>query len=188
MRVSRGMLKQIAEWEGVELTAYKDPVGVLTIGIGHTAMAGEPDVWPGMRITREQAFEILDRDIRKFSDGVEALLDRKPTQYQFDAMVSLAFNIGLGGFKRSTVLRLFNAGDLIGAAEAFKMWNKAGGKILRGLVRRRDGEAEWFLRSPDGAAQRDPAPEAEAQKTPDIQLGFLAALLALLRAFLRWWR
>lgn len=132
----------IAAFEGVRLETYRCPAGVLTIGVGVTG----PEARPGRRITREEAFAMF-RDFlaKEYEPGVWKLLKREPTQGQFDAMVSLAFNIGLGAFARSSVLKFFNRGEHEQAAGAFALWNKAkvNGKrqSLPGLTRRRSSEA-----------------------------------------------
>lgn len=132
-------------FESCRLTAYPDPAAggkPWTIGYGDTGA----DVVPGLVITQAQADErFANRLHREFEPGVQALLTREPTQAQFDAMVSLAYNIGLRNFTTSTMLRKFNAGDDMGAGEAILMWNKAAGKVMLGLVRRRTAERARFL-------------------------------------------
>ena len=124
------------------VTAYPCPANVWTIGYGATG----PGILPGVVWTKAQCEERLQDDVTEFSAGVAKLLgDSKTTQHQFDALVSLAFNIGLGGLTKSTVLRKHKAGDYAGAADAFAMWNKGGGRILPGLVRRRAAEAELYM-------------------------------------------
>lgn len=148
MKISAAGLNIVKKWEGLRLVAYADPATggePYTIGYGHTFAAGPPKVKPGMRITSAEANEILQSDLRSFENGVGSLLTRQASQAQFDAMVSLAFNIGLGNFKKSTVLRKFNAGDFTGAAEAFMLFVKANGKVMKGLINRRSEERELFL-------------------------------------------
>ncbi len=134
----------ISEREGVRLKAYKDSVGIWTIGVGHTAAAGQPDPAKVKTITAAQCDEILSRDLAKFEEGVSSAIKRPMTQNQFDAFVSLAFNIGLGAFKGSSVVRYFNTGDNEKAAQAFMMWDKAGGHVLPGLAKRRLSEMQQF--------------------------------------------
>ena len=144
MRISykgRSMLRQL---EGDELEAYQDSVGIWTIGTGHTAAAGAPSPRAGMTITQQESDAILARDLIATENGVLKALTRQPTQNQFDAMVSLAFNIGVNGFARSSVVSRFNRGDDAGAAAAFLMWNKAGGRVLLGLDKRRRAEMKLF--------------------------------------------
>lgn len=141
--IHEAALEIIKRNEGCELEAYRDVVGVLTIGYGHTG----PDVVAGKRITQEQADALLAYDIRTFEDGVRAASAPCP-ENQIGAMVSLAYNIGLGAFRGSTVLRRHNSQDFRGAADAFLMWNKAGGRELTGLTRRRHEERALYLSAP----------------------------------------
>lgn len=144
MNTSDAGRKAIMQREGVRLTAYRDSVGILTIGVGHTAAAGYPAPQPGMVITAGECDDILRRDLRKFETAVNAAITRPMTQNQFDAFVSLAFNIGPGAFKGSSVVRYFNTGDNEKAAQAFMMWDKAGGHVLPGLAKRRLSEMQQF--------------------------------------------
>lgn len=144
MRTSFKGRSSIRALEGDVLEAYQDSVGIWTIGTGHTAKAGAPAPRAGMTITQQESDEILSRDLRLFETGVCKVLNRQPTQNQFDAMVSLAFNIGLGNFQKSSVVSRFNRGDDAGAAAAFLMWTKAGGRELPGLVKRRKVEMKLF--------------------------------------------
>lgn len=129
----------ICKSETCKLKAYICPAGVLTVGWGHTGA----DVVAGMVITQAEADNLLLKDLKRFCDAV-AELAPKATDDQFAAMVSLAFNIGVGAFKDSTLLKKFKAGDLTGAALEFPKWNKAGGKVLPGLVIRRAAERHLF--------------------------------------------
>lgn len=130
----------IEQREGVRLQAYRDSVGIWTIGVGHTSAAGEPHVTPGLTITQAKCDEILSRDLAKFEAAVSATVKVSVTPNQFDALVSLAFNIGEHGFTGSTVVHRLNAGDVHGAADAFLMWEKP--PELKG---RREGERHQFL-------------------------------------------
>jgi lysozyme len=135
----------ITQREGNVLTAYQDSVGVWTIGVGHTAAAGDPAPRPGMTITVAQSDEILSRDLAVFEDAVNKAVHVILSQPEFDALVSLAFNIGSGAFAKSTLVKKLNAGDRKGAADQFLVWNKAGGKVLKGLATRRAAERKQFL-------------------------------------------
>lgn len=135
----------IKSFEGLELRAYQDSVGVWTIGYGHTSMAGPPQVYPGMVITKAEAEEILRRDLRVFETGVQNALTIATNSDQFSAMVSFSFNVGLGAFRDSTLLRKHNAGDFAGAANEFLRWVYAGGQFLPGLERRRKAERALYL-------------------------------------------
>lgn len=134
--------------EGKRLNAYSDCVGVWTIGYGHTSRAGAPQVGPGLKISDAQADEILSRDLGLFERGVAGSLRKakgEVHQREFDALVDLAFNIGLGAFRSSSLLRAYLAGDKAKAAEKFLDWTKAGGRVVPGLVARRKRERAWFL-------------------------------------------
>ena len=135
----------IAAREGNILTAYKDSAGVLTIGVGHTSAAGPPLVAAGMTITAAEADEILSRDLGNVEIALGSAVTVPLSQDEFDALVSLTFNIGTIAFKNSTLLKKLNAGDRVGAADQFLVWNKAGGKVLQGLVNRRQAERAQFL-------------------------------------------
>jgi GH24 family phage-related lysozyme (muramidase) len=137
--------KAITQREGNELTAYRDSVGILTIGVGHTSAAGAPTVAPGMTITAAQSDEILSRDLKTFEKGVRDAVKVALRQNEFDALVSLAFNIGVGAFSKSTLVKKLNAGDSKGAADQFLVWNKAKGKTIKGLTTRRQAERSQFL-------------------------------------------
>ena len=130
----------IRRWEGCRLVAYKCPAGIWTIGWGSTG----PGITEGVRWTQAQADERLARDVEKFMVGVRKLLRRPVTEAQLGAMTSLAYNIGIGAFGSSTLLRLFNAGQTDLAAAQFAVWRRAGGKVLRGLVNRRADERRVF--------------------------------------------
>ncbi len=141
MNVSERGLDLIRQYEGCRLKAYRDIVGVLTIGYGSTGA----HVQEGMEITPEEADRLLREDIQHAERCVTRLLaGLAVTQGQYDAMVSFAFNCGCDALRRSSVLRLLVAGDDNGAAEAFGLWCKAGGKVVAGLTRRRAAEAELF--------------------------------------------
>lgn len=147
MQTSETGLKLIAQFEGCELTAYRCPAGVWTIGYGHTGK----DVKPGMTITEDKAFELLGQDIVKTETFVNRLLSSQInagniTQGMFDALVSFAYNCGTGNLQKSTLLKkvLANPQDSTIANE-FAKWNKAGGRVLPGLVKRRKAEAELYF-------------------------------------------
>lgn len=137
--------KAITDREGNVLTAYQDSVGIWTIGVGHTSAAGLPKVAKGLKITAAESDEILSRDLKTFEAGVRAAVKVPLNQNEFDALVSLAFNIGVGAFSKSTLVKKLNAGDRAGAADQFLVWNKAGGKTLKGLTTRRQSERKQFL-------------------------------------------
>lgn len=145
-RVGQRGIDLMHEFEGLVLTAYPDPGSKdgnpWTIGRGATG----PGIHKGVTWTREQADARFAEDLAKFAAKVDALLGDAPTdQSQFDAMVSLAYNIGTEAFRKSTVLRKHKAGDHAGAAAAFGMWVKNDGKVMKGLVRRRAAESALYL-------------------------------------------
>lgn len=148
MKINSAGIELIKKWEGKKLTAYPDPATggePWTIGYGHTTAAGPPAVKKGMKITDKDATEILVNDLKKFEAAVAKGLTVKATDNQFSAMVSLCFNIGPGNFAKSSVLRKLNAGDIKGAADSFLLWNKAAGKVMKGLTNRREEERKLFL-------------------------------------------
>lgn len=141
MRISQKGIDLIKHFEGLELAAYRDSVGVLTIGYGHTGA----DVKPGMEISTAEAERLLKDDLARFEMGVMDLVKVPLKQGQFDALVSFAFNLGLGNLKSSTLLRKLNAGDASGASYELQRWVYAGKEKLAGLVRRRETERVLFL-------------------------------------------
>lgn len=149
MQTSPAGRAAIARREGNKLTAYQDSVGVWTVGVGHTSAAGPPKVTKGMKITAAESDEILARDLSAVEAAVSSLVEVPLSQNEFDALVSLVFNIGAGAFKKSTVLRSLNGGNRTGAADAMLAWNKGtvDGKriVLKGLASRRQEERTQFL-------------------------------------------
>lgn len=152
-RTTRDGLNLIKSLEGEKLVAYLCPAGVWTIGVGHTSAAGLPRVVPGMKITPQESDSIFRLDIDRFEDQVESLLAKSRIEvapYEFDALVSFAFNVGMGAFRTSSVFKRLARGDRPGAAAAFLQWNKARDPktkqlvVLPGLVRRRQAEKLLF--------------------------------------------
>lgn len=141
MKISDAGLELIKSFEGLYLKAYLCPAKVWTIGYGHTL-----GVMPGDVITKDQAEALLRKDLEQFEAVVNRSVSVPITQAQFDSLVSLCYNIGAKAFVTSTLLKKLNAGDYAGAATEFDRWNKAGGVILPGLVRRRKKERELFER------------------------------------------
>lgn len=140
MRLSDKGFALIKDAEGCRLKAYVCPAGVLTIGYGHTG----PDVTEGETISKAEAELLLRRDVARFEACVSKACPGPTTQSQFDAMVSLAYNIGEASFRRSSVARLHNAQNYPQAQQAFALWNKANKKIVNGLVTRRAREADRY--------------------------------------------
>jgi lysozyme len=148
----------IAASEGCRLTAYKDIAGVWTLGWGETS-----GIKAGMTWTQEEADRRLCDRLQGFYDAVNLLTKYQTTPFEYAAMVSLAYNIGDAAFARSSVLKAHNRGDKAAAARAFHLWNKAGGKVIRGLSLRRAKEAALYLTpSPAETLQ-----SAAAPATPD---------------------
>jgi lysozyme len=128
------------KFEGLRLDAYQDSVGVWTIGYGHTGS----DVQPRLTITQEQAEILLGADIAWAAACVNKAVKSAINQNQFDALVDFTFNLGCATLIQSSLLKLVNAGDFAGAAQQFLRWNKAGGRVLKGLTVRRQAEMDLF--------------------------------------------
>ncbi|WP_343558458.1 lysozyme [Klebsiella aerogenes] len=148
MQTSNEGIALIKDFEGCRLTAYPDPGtggAPWTIGYGWTlAVDGKP-VRPGMTIDQATADRLLKTGLVSYENDVLKIVKVKLTQGQFDALVSFAYNIGSRALSTSTLLKKINAGDIKGAADEFLRWNKAGGKVLNGLTRRREAERALFL-------------------------------------------
>ena len=140
MRTSNKGIELIKSFEGIKTKAYKCPAGVWTIGYGHTK-----GVQKGDTCTMAQAIEFLKEDLRVFEGAINDLVKVELNQNQFDALVSFIYNVGSGAFEDSTMRKFLNAGHFALAAGQFDRWNKAGGVVLEGLVRRRAAEKELFL-------------------------------------------
>lgn len=147
MKVNKACIELVKEYEGFRGEAYQDIVGVWTIGYGETLGVKEGDT-----ITMANAHANLVKRLNWFGEKVQEACTIAPNENELAAMTSLAYNIGVGGFRKSTVLKAHNRGDQEAAARAFSLWNKAGGSVVKGLVRRRAAEAALYLR-PVGDAQ-----------------------------------
>lgn len=146
-KISAAGLDLIKSFEGYHralpdgsCVAYKCPAGVWTLGWGCTVGIKAGMVW-----TKAQAEAALRREMATFEEAVSRLVTVPMSQNEYDALVSFAYNCGTGALERSTILRKLNAGDREGASAGFKLWTKGGGRVLPGLVRRRDAEAALFL-------------------------------------------
>ena len=146
MNINQATVDLVKQFEGLRLAAYRDAIGVWTIGYGTTAVAGL-GVSPakGMSITQLEAEWFLKAGLLKFAAEIEPLFQKPLTENEFGACLSLAYNIGPGSFSRSSVLRFLNQGNKAVAATKFVLWNKAGGRVLAGLTRRRSAETKLFL-------------------------------------------
>ena len=162
MSLSQAGLNLIKSHEGLRTTAYQDPVGVWTIGYGHTGTAK-----PGQKITEAQAEQLLRQDVGWAQDAVRKNVKVPLTQGQFDALVSFTFNLGAGALGRSTLLKKLNAGDYAGAQAEFGKFVHAGGRVLPGLVRRRNEEAQMFgNQRPQGGTAPAPQPSTPPAPAP----------------------
>ncbi|ECC3316171.1 TPA: lysozyme [Enterobacter bugandensis] len=145
MQTSEKGIALIKQFEGCKLTAYQDSVGVWTIGYGWTQPVDGKPIRAGMTIKQETAERLLKTGLVSYESDVSRLVKVGLTQWQFDALVSFTYNLGARSLSTSTLLRKLNAGDYAGAADEFLRWNKAGGKVLNGLTRRREAERALFL-------------------------------------------
>lgn len=135
-------LTLIKSFEGLSLEKYRDAVGKWTIGYGHLILPNEN--FP-QALSKVEAEDLLRADLGTTERGIHRLVTVDLNQNQFDALVAFAFNVGLGNLQNSTLLRLLNQGQYQEAADQLPRWNKAGGKILAGLTRRRDAERALFM-------------------------------------------
>jgi len=141
-RIGKNGMDLIKRFEGLSLEPYRCSAGVLTIGYGSTG----PHVKLGQTITRAQAEMLLKLDLLRFEAAIARLVTVPLNQNQADALVSFAFNVGIGALEKSTLLKKLNDGDYNAVPSQLQRWNKAGGKVLPGLVRRRLAEGELFAR------------------------------------------
>lgn len=141
MKTSEVGLNLIKFFEDFRSKAYLCPAKVWTIGYGHTGGVKSTDT-----ISKEDANSLLLKDLEKYEKAVNTLVSVDLNQNQFDAITSFTFNLGEGALAKSTLLKKLNAKDYKGAAEEFLKWNKAGGQVLAGLVKRREKEKELFLK------------------------------------------
>ena len=151
MRMSKAGLALLKDFEGCRLVAYQCPAGEWTIGYGFTV-----GVMPGDTMTQEQCDARLKNEIKQYESAVFAATEGDCTQSEFDALVSFAWNVGTAGMQKSSVIKAHNRGDKQAAARAFLMWNRAGGKIISGLSRRRAAEAALYLADDEAF---DPMPQ-----------------------------
>jgi len=172
-KINKAGLDLIKSFEGLKLTAYLDIVGVPTIGYGCTHGVTKEDVQNKRTITEQQATDMMMAELANFENGVDSCVTAQINENQFGALVAFSYNVGSSALQKSTLLKLLNSGDVSGAAEQFLRWNKAGGKEVAGLTRRRQAERSLFLQSvavknggllPDG-----PTEEEIAKKLEDIE-------------------
>jgi len=165
VKTSQVGIELIKQFEGVRLESYVCPAGILTIGVGHTSAAGPPKVVPKMKITYQEANEILARDLVKYESAVDRLVTVPLSQNQFDALVSFTFNVGEGALAKSTLLKKLNAGKYSEVPAELMKWTKGGGRELPGLVRRRRAECALWRSVND----RSDIDVDEARVKPDPQ-------------------
>ena len=139
MKISLEGLALIKRFEGCRLESYKCSANVLTIGYGHTSGVKETDT-----ITQDEADKLLQEDVEQFEKHVDDNVTVELGQSQFDALVAWTFNLGVGNLRESTMLKKLNEADYASVPSEMKRWNKAGGKTLDGLIRRRNAEALLF--------------------------------------------
>ena len=138
--INKAGLNLVKQFEGLKLRAYRCPAGVWTVGYGSTR-----DVHAGMVITQAEADQRLRDDLKDAEEAVERLVKVLLNDNEYSALVSFVYNVGASAFSHSTLLRMLNSIDKRSAALQFKRWNRGGGKVLKGLVRRRAAEAALFL-------------------------------------------
>ena len=140
MKTSQYGIDLIKHFEGCELEAYQCAAGVWTIGYGHTK-----GVQPGDEWSEDHANHMLEVELEEYENYVNTAVNVPLSQNQFDALVSWVYNLGNGNLTSSTMLKVLNSGDYDGVPAQIKRWNKAGGKVLEGLNRRRQAEADMFV-------------------------------------------
>jgi len=159
----------LLQWEGESLVPYRCPAGIPTIGVGATTYPdGRKVTMKDTPITASQSRQMLEEECARYVSQVEEALSADPTRGQLVAMASLAYNIGVGAFKKSTVLKAHNAGNFAASSRAFSLWNKAqvNGKLqeLRGLTARRAAESALYLR-PDPSPYKEAPVQAVAEES-----------------------
>jgi lysozyme len=143
-KISEKGLNLIKEFEGCELTAYQDVVGIWTIGVGHV----DETIHEGMTITQAQADELLRKDLNRFEAAINELVTVPITQGIYDALCSFTFNVGEGALAESTLLKLLNKRNYSDALNQLLRWDKAGGQSVLGLTRRRQAEQKLGYSQP----------------------------------------
>lgn len=146
MTINQKGIDLIKHFEGFYEKSYLCPAKVWTIGYGTTKWYSNDPVKSGQTVTKSEAENLLKHDLTQFEKGVISLVKAKINENQFSALVSFAYNVGLGALAKSTLLKMLNAGaEPEAVAPQFLRWNKAGGQVLAGLTRRREAEANLFL-------------------------------------------
>jgi lysozyme len=145
MKASKKCLEMLAHHEGVRTKPYRCPAGLWTVGVGHLIGDGKslPDSW-NRTFSLEEVYAILAKDVEKFERGVSRYITVPLKQCEYDAIISFSFNLGLGVLQRSTLRQALNRWDKEGAMQSLRKYNKAGGKVLKGLDNRRKDEEALF--------------------------------------------
>lgn len=139
-------MKLLEQFEGLRLEAYLDSANIYTIGYGTIKYPNGSKIKKGDKVTKAQAKQYKLHDLKEFENTVNTSVNVQLSQNQYDALVSLSYNIGSGAFKNSTLLKKLNDSDYKGAAEQFLVWNKVNSKRVQGLVNRREAERNLFLK------------------------------------------
>tara|TARA_R100000234_G_scaffold11357_1_gene6337 strand:- start:1349 stop:1786 length:438 start_codon:yes stop_codon:yes gene_type:complete len=139
MNISKEGLSLIKKFEGCELEAYLCPAGVWTIGYGHTK-----DVKEGDKINKEEADYLLQEEMIEYESYINDFVEVPLNQNQFDSLCSWVYNLGPTNLKNSTMLKVLNEEKYADVPQEIKRWNKAGGEVLDGLIKRREAEAKMF--------------------------------------------
>ena len=155
--ISAKALKMIAHHEGTRYKPYRCPAALWTVGVGHVLYPDQAKLPMAERLTyelkksdnriwsKDEVNALLEYDLKRFVRGVARYCPAPLTQGQLDALVSFSFNVGLGTLQRSTLRQKHNRGDFAGAADEFLKFTKGGGKVLKGLVNRRNDERAMYL-------------------------------------------
>lgn len=171
-QISAEGLALIKQWEGLRLEAYRCDAGVWTIGYGHTASAYE-----GMKITLEQAERLLVQDLDVFENAVSRAVKVDLSDNQFAALVSWAYNVGVGAMQKSSLIRKLNAGDYGSVPGELARWNKVKGKVNRGLSNRRAAEIGLWARG-SFVTSRDVEPSVPGKTSSAVEAGQLGGVAA----------
>jgi lysozyme len=185
MEMTKEGLTLIKRFEGFRGSAYRCPAGVWTIGYGHTSAAGPPRVIQGSEMSLGDADTVLAADVGVFAAAVRKGLKRELSDVQFSALVSFAYNVGVGAFQSSSVLKAVNAGDFEAVPRRLQLWVKGGGRTLPGLVKRRAAESELFLGGEDGRNATEMGPPKRFEgKAPAQSTTVISAVIAAFAAML----
>jgi lysozyme len=180
-KLNKAGIDLIKSFEGWRAKAYRDAVGVWTIGYGHTDMTGNPPkVTSDLRITREEGEEILRRDLLKYESAVIAAVLVPLNDNQYSALVSFCYNVGPGNLRKSSILKRVNASRFDDVPGRLLLWNKAGGRVLRGLTRRRKAEGELFLKPLTTVQDHHERDEPVGKSVTPERRGLLRALVDLI--------